>query len=247
MRSLFVLSLVLGSTAPAIAMDFDDTIGGLGYGRVMAVQGVYGTGERLDFDGAGYSIRFDLAAFAGRTALGNLAGYEFFAEMGYERFGPDDAADDFTLGPILFDMGLGFPISLFELGSGGMGSFRLSLAPGIGFSVQEAYAYARGRIGVVVLPKTLTVDASIRYTPFEASYAWDDHLGLDSTVLQVAAQWTLDDEYAISAFVEWTDGEAGKTGQGDPSQGGLRGEDPLAPIERAPFQGLVRVGAGLIW
>lgn len=246
MRLILLLSVLL-ATPVAQAFDLDDTIGGLGYGRVMAVQGIYGTGERLDFEGSGYSVRLDLSMLGRQTALGNLAGYELFVEMGYERFGPEGAANDLTLGPMLFDMGLGFPISLFDVGTGGVGSFRLSIAPGVGFSVQEAYAYARGRLGVVIIPQVLTLDASIRYTPFEASYAWDDHLGLDSTVLQIAAQYTVSDDYAVSAFVEWSDGEAGKTGQGDPAQGGLRGEDPLAPIERAPFQGVVRIGAGLVW
>lgn len=246
-HALTILALL---TSSAHAFDTDDMIGNIGHGKSMAVYGVYGTGERNALDGNAYAVKFDLSAFAGKTSLGNLAGFEFFAEMGYERYGPADGEDvstDFTQGPLLFDMGLGFPISLLDVGSGGVGSFRLSVAPGIGFSVQEAYAYVRGGAGLVVLPNTLTVGLSARYSPFDASYAWDENTGLDSLVIQATAQWTLDDEYAIAGFIEWVDAEHGVYGDGDPADGGLDGKDPLAPVVRTPFQGLVRIGAGLAW
>lgn len=244
---LFCAALVAPATA--LAFDFDDGVGNIGWGRAMAVYGVYGTGDRNALDGNTYAVKFDLSAFAGKTSLGNLAGYEFFMEAGYERYGAEDAEDapdDFTQGPLVFDLGLGFPISLLDLGSGGVGSFRLTFAPGVGFSVQEAYAYVRAGAGMVILPDTLTVGFNARYTPFEASYAWDDDSGLDSLILQANAQWSLG-EYAVAAFVEWVDSEHGMTGDGDPATGGLDGKDPLAPVQRRPFQGLVRIGAGIAW
>lgn len=244
-----ILTLLLASGA-AHAFDADDMIGNLGYGKAMAVYGIYGTGERNAESGNAYALRFDLAGFFGKTSLGSLAGVEFFGELGYERYGSADdeaASADFTQGPLIFDMGLGFPIALLDVGSGGIGSFRLSLAPGIGFSVQEAYAYARASLGLVVLPKALTAGLSVRYTPFDASYAWDDDTGLDTLVVQATAQWTLDEDYAVAAFVEWVDSEHGVHGDGDPASGGLDGKDPLAPVQRTPFQGLVRIGAGIAW
>lgn len=245
LHSILLISLI---SLPCVALAKED-VGALGWGRTVAAFGVFGTGDRNGFDGSSFAGRLDLAAFAKETLYGNRAGYEMSLELGYERYGEESetGSTDLTQGPLIFDLSVGFPLTLLELGDGGPGSIRLSVAPGFGMSVQEAYGYLRGRLATVILPETLTVDVSARYTPIDASHAWAEDTGLGTWSLQFAAQWTYDEDLAFAAFVELLDADLGVPGQGEPAVDGLGGASPFVPFERRAFQSLVRIGAGVVW
>lgn len=63
----------------------------------------------------------------------------------------------------------GTSVSLLNVGRGGPGSFRVGGGFGVGLSFAHAYAYVRGRLAFVVLPRKLDVEVGVFWVPRSAS------------------------------------------------------------------------------
>ena len=102
-----------------------------------------------------YAIAWDVGYLGLPSSFGNFHGMEFSMGM---RNAPFD-----------FFMSFGTAVTFFNLGRGGIGSFRLGGSFGAGFDLSQGYGYVRGRAAMVVIPKKLDVEVSVQWSPPSAS------------------------------------------------------------------------------
>lgn len=208
----------------------------------MVVGGSLQFGERLGGGGFGLSAHFEYAAMGDQTALGNWMGFEFVSELGYEKYkGQDPYGGDWTMGPLLFDLALGFPLTLVTIGDGGTGTTIVSFALGAGLSAQHVYGYVRGRI-LTALSETAYLELMGRWTPSEASADGTDKTGLDLFQLRGSAYFEVDPDLKLQVFAEWTPADRARVGAEDPAN--------LSAFPReteTSFQDVVRVGVGVVF
>jgi hypothetical protein len=235
MTSLGIVLLALGlDTSRARAQ------GLLGLGE-MAVGGSVHFGERLDGGGFGLAANFEYASMFEETALGGYIGAEFLASLGYESFGGEDPyGGSMTQGPLVFDLQVGFPVTLFKIGSGAPGTTLFTVGLGCGMGVQHAYGYVRSRILTAVGPKTY-VELMGRWTPSEASSDWTERTGLDLYEARVSVITPIGD-LNLQFFGEWSTGDRARVGPEDQVHWSR------APSETVTsFQSIWRVGVGFIF
>ncbi|TNF30168.1 MAG: hypothetical protein EP329_14135 [Deltaproteobacteria bacterium] len=225
----------------------------LGGGTEARAQGMFGVGEmaagasfqlgdRLGGSGFGLSAHFELATMVDQTALGDWLGMEFLAELGYEKYkGVDPYDGEWTMGPLLFDLQLGFPFTILHLGDGGPGTTLVSVGLGAGMSAQHVYGYARARI-LTALSDDAFLEVMGRWTPSEASADGTDRTGLDVYQLRISAYFAVDDELKLQVFGEWAPADRTRVGEEDPTQ---LAQAP--PEVTTPFQDVVRIGFGFVF
>ena len=239
---LCAMALGLSPTLAA-AGDFTDELGhgAVAGNRVFAISGYYQTGDRLAQDGAGVVGRLELMSLGMPTSLGTRAGFELTVDVGYEQFDEIKGDSTLTQGPMAFDVSVGFPVELFGVGVG-VGGLSLIVGPGFGIGVQQAYGYVRGRLALD-MGKGMGAALTYSWNPSEASYAWEDHVGLNLASLQASAHVD-----GFFGYAELVQANVESYSLGDPGDGDLyRDEDPLLPVNRAEFQRLWRVGGGVAW
>lgn len=232
-----LLPLILAAmTLPgALALADDDYGGGhffdsFGYAGLLIENG-----QRDGHEGMGVSAYGEGMMLGLVTQLGHRAGLEGSAEVGWAGF---TAASENThfgkRGPMHFDLSVGFPVALLQFGNGGAGAVRLQVAPGMGLGILHAYGYLRGRL-TVGLPRAFALDLSYRWTPSRASYAWEDGVGLSAARLRLS----LHGEVGELSLLLWAELAQAKTE--------VFTVGPLHPVERAPYQNLLRLGAGWVF
>ncbi len=230
-RVACVAATVGALSAPMASARADE--GGLfGIGGMAAgVSGMFG--DRLGGGGYGLSAHFELGLPVSPTALGNSLGFELATELGYESYAASE---------LIFDVGLGFPITLLQLGEGGFGSTLLTFALGAGLNVQHAYGYVRGRL-LFSVTSDLHLEAMGRWTPQEASTAWvDGEAGLDALQLRGSVFHRLDEDMGLQIFAEWSPADIAYATAEDP--------DNLARFpepEVSVYQDVFRIGLGLVF
>ncbi len=82
-----------------------------------------------------------------------------------------------TLFPFDFDMWGGTAVTMLSLGSGGIGTIRIRGGFGVGVSYLHAYAYLKAQAATVIVPKKVSVEASVFWIPNQVSSAWGDRKG----------------------------------------------------------------------
>lgn len=190
-------------------------------------------GDRMGGTGGGASAHFELVIPTSPTALGHLLGLELQTEIGYESY---------AVGELVFDLGIGFPMTLLHLGEGGVGTTIVSMALGAGLNVQHAYGYVRGRV-LTKLSDDLYVELMGRWTPQEASTAWvDDGAGLEAYAARASVYLALDDEMGLQVFGEWSPADIASARPEDPEN---IAKFPGAEVD--PYQSVMRLGVGLMF
>lgn len=208
----------------------------------MSVGGSLLGGERLDGGGFGFTAHFEYASMFEETVLGGYMGAEFLVFLGYEKYsGLDPHGGSATQGPLLFDMQVGFPVTLFKVGGGGAGTTLLTLGLGAGFGVQHAYGYVRARVLTALSDKTF-IELMGRWTPDEASNDWTDKTGLDLWEARASIVTPVSEDITLQLFAEWSTGDRTRIGD----------EDPLHPAQTppeatTPFQSVWRAGVGFVF
>jgi len=209
----------------------------------MSVGGSLLYGERLGGGGFGFVAQLEIATAFERTALGNWMGIEFFMDLGYESYdGEDPYGGSNTMGPLIFDMAVGFPLTILKLGDGGPGSTLVSIALGAGFGAQHAYGYLRGRI-LMTMGESSFLEVMGRWTPSEASNDWTDKTGLDVYQLRLSYMFDASEDFDLRIFVDWTPADRTRIG---------RRTDPNAFAEWPPetttaFQSVFSAGVGFMF
>jgi len=208
----------------------------------MTLGGSLQLGDRLGAAGFGLSAHFEYATMGDQTALGNWMGFEFVSELGYEKYkGDDPYGGDWTMGPLILDMALGFPVTLVTLGDGGTGTTVVSFALGAGLSAQHVYGYARLRL-LMALSETMYVEVMGRWTPPEASADGTDKTGLDVYQLRGSLYFAVDEDLNLQLFAEWIPADRVRVGAEDPAH---IGSFPKATV--TAFQDILRIGAGVVF
>jgi hypothetical protein len=89
------------------------------------------------------------------SPYGNYHGLEAFTTL---RTGTTD-----------FNLGLGFPITLLNLGSGNAGTVRAGVSFGMVWGNIHSWLYVKPRVAVVVVPDKIDVEIASYYSPVEVS------------------------------------------------------------------------------
>lgn len=207
----------------------------------MLAGGSFLTGDRLGGGGFGVVGHFELGYYFNETSIGNWMGFELVTELGYESFsGEDPHGGEATLGPLLFDAAVGFPITLLRIGSGDIGTTTWSMALGGGFSVQHVYGYVRTRIQTRLADRAY-LDLMFRWTPSEASNDWTDDTGLDIYQFRASVFVGIGD-MDMQFFGEFVPGERSRLGPEDPAN--LAKSRPEVTTD---FQSVWRFGVGWLF
>ncbi len=240
-KSLSLALFLLASLAVGGAANKSHAQGLFGIGE-MSAGGSVMFGDRNGGGGFGINAHFEYAAMAEETALGGYLGLEFLTELGYEQYGGTDPyGGEWTQGPLIFDMGVGFPVTLFKLGSGGTGTTLFTVGLGAGMSVQHAYGYVRARI-LTRLGTSSFLELMGRWTPSEASSDWTEDTGLDVYQARVSFNFKASETLAMQLFGEWQPADRTREARGDPiNVAKWPGETTRA------FQSILRVGLGFIF
>ena len=213
----------------------------LGVGE-MSVGGSAMFGSRLGGGGFGLAAHFEVGMLVDETALGHWMGFEFATDIGYEQFdGEDPNGGEWTQGPLVFDMSVGFPITLLKLGSGGTMTTLFTFSLGGGFSVQHAYGYARLRV-LMLLTQEAYLEVRGTWTPSEASNDWTKKTGLDVYALRASVFADLGDDTKLEFFGEWTSAERARDGAEDETD---LTKWPVEAVE--DFENVVRIGVGYVF
>ena len=208
----------------------------------MTFGGSFAFGDRLGGGGFGLSAHFELATMVDETAIGNWLGFEFISEVGYEKYkGKDPYKGDWTMGPLVFDLELGFPFTILHIGEGGPGTTLVSLGLGAGMSAQHIFGYVRARI-LMAIADDAYVEVMGRWTPAEASADGTDHTGLAIYQLRLSSYFALDEDLNLQLFAEWTPAERTRVGDEDPSN-----IAHAPPETTTDFQNVVRIGVGVVF
>jgi hypothetical protein len=229
------------TTTVALTSDDARAQGLLGAGEMSAGASVL-VGDRLEGGGFGFTAHFEYAAMFEETALGGYMGMEFLTFLGYEAYdGTDPHGGENTMGPLIFDLALGFPVTLFKLGNGGPGTTLLSIGIGAGMSAQHTYGYVRSRI-LTKLGAETYIELMGRWTPSEASNDWTEKTGLDVYEARVSFITPVSEDITLHFFGEWSAADRTRIGRGDPTQPAIE-----PPEVTTNFQSIWRFGAGFIF
>ena len=233
--------LLLALAIPLFASSDTRAQGLFGAGE-MSAGASFLYGERLGGSGGGFTAHFEWASMFEETALGGYMGAEFLTFLGYESYsGKDPYGGESTQGPLIFDMQVGFPVTLFKIGGGSPGTTLFTVGLGAGMSVQHAYGYLRARLLTQLGEKTY-IELMGRWTPSEASNDWTEKTGLDIYEARVSLVTPVSDDITLQIFAEWSTGDRARLGK----------EDPMRPADEPPevttvFQSVWRAGVGFVF
>ena len=244
LSALCVAALVAFAAAPAFALDPEAR--GFGLDRAFGVTGAYGFGTRHGLSGQTFLVRAEGAGYFMRTPMHNRGGIEGGVELGYDGYDPA------SLG-FLWDLWLGFPITLFELSGDDGPLFTTALAPGVGVSNQHAYAYIKGKVAARIVPR-VAMELAYQWTPYTASITWENgvgnHAGFAMAMLRYATYFSLNDDLSLMAYFDWR-----QSNLDDPNPGtdkalqefssGMYSSGAFSPIVRTRWDNNFRIGIGL--
>jgi len=238
---LIVLTLTL-TTAITLGPPNDARAQGLLGAGEMTAGASFLFGDRLQGGGFGFTAHFEYAAMFEETALGGYMGIEFLSLLGYESY---DAIDPHgggnTMGPLLFDLALGFPVTLFKIGNGGAGTTLFTIGIGAGMSAQHAYGYVRSRL-LTKFSTSTYLELMGRWTPSEASNDWTEKTGLDVYEARVSFITPVSEDFTLHFFGEWSAADRTRIEQGDPTRPAIE-----PPEVTTNFQSIWRVGVGFVF
>ncbi len=212
LRGLFAATIGLTSLAVATSAwardDADRATVGLDHN--VALTGAFGFGDRFGTPGKQVIGRVEGGGYWMTSRFGNRGGVEGGAELGYDGLSqtpPGHMGQPSVLSNMLFDLWLGFPMTLLEFGEGSGRWFTTGLTPGMGFSDKHLYWYIKGKMAVRV-GSSLTVEGSWQWTPFDASTtlgSFDDKpgSGLNLAILRTSVYYKLQSGRSLIFTLDW--------------------------------------------
>ncbi len=241
--ALLVMALCITPAVPALA---SRNLTWFGLEQDMRVYGTFGTGDRWGQDGNQFMVSFDGGMFGKSSPLGNLAGIEFLCMMGYDGVPYKDS--DQLLGELgfLFDMSVGFPVTLFHWFRGGSPQLLIGFAPGFGVSMVSAYTYLTGKAVLRVAP-TVVMEGQWTWWPGVASSPLGStNDSVNAAMLRATAYFQRGRQGAFMAYVELYEGQREReTGTGgNASKVLFGGKDPFGSTLRSSYEDILRFGVG---
>lgn len=98
-----------------------------------------------------------------------------------------------------FWLSFGTAVTLLNVGSGGVGTFRIGGSFGAGFDLAHGYGYVKGRAAMIILPERLDVEASAQWTPVSAS---TDNYDVQAYRISAWYRMSAKSKRAIELYVE---------------------------------------------
>jgi len=218
----------------------------IGLDHDLRVDGSYSRGSRWTKAGNQYLVTFEGATFGKVSPLGNLAGLEFGAAMGYD--GVPYRASDQVLGDLgfLFDMSVGFPVTLVNLLSGGKSRLMLGVSPGFGISMVSAYTYLKAK-ALFRLSNQIVLEGQWTWWPGAASHpVGETNNSVNAAALRGTAYFKLSRSTALLGYLELYQGQREEeldTG-GNSSKVLFGGVDPFGSTKRYAYEDFLRFGVG---
>lgn len=228
----------------------------IGLSHDMKVEGIFGRGSRWGQGGNQFLVSFEAAGFAKASALGNLAGLEFGALMGYDSAPFKDS--DGVLGEmsmIPMDISVGFPVTLFNWVKGSESRLMIGFSPGFGVSWLSGYTYLKLKAAARI---TRGIVGEVQYIwwPGAASAPFgSENRAINAASLR-AGVYIGTRKGAFSVFAELyasqreedvfhTPGQgAGAEAGGNSSPTLYGGTDPFGRTKRVAFEDFFRLGVG---
>ncbi len=255
--ALLVLLGALGAPRDAQARGGIKWIG-LSYD--MKVEGIYGRGERWGKSGNQFLVSFEAAGFGKASPLGNLAGIEGGALMGYDSApfrDSDGVLGDMSVVPI--DVWVGFPVTLFNWIKGSESRLMIGFAPGIGLNWLSAYTYLKLK-GAFRVTRGVVTEVQYVWWPGVASAPFgNESRGINAASLRATAyigsrrggfsvfaelyRSQREEERQVSVAGGASSGNNGQVG-GNSSQTLFAGADPFGVTSRVAFESFFRLGVG---
>jgi hypothetical protein len=231
---------------------FADVGKGFGIDKVFGVSGAYGFGSRFGESGKSGVVRAEGAAYFMTTPFDNRGGMEGGLEMGYDGFKNHDPSA--LLGGFLWDLWLGFPITVYEKGDENGPWLSTALIPGLGASNLHGYVYLKGKVVAKVADK-VAVELTYQWTPYSGSDPFmgsttDDHAGIAMGTLRLTAYFALNNDISLYPYIDWRQSNLDEPKPGsDPALSAFSGSQysstSFAPITRTRMDNNYRVGLGV--
>lgn len=218
----------------------------IGLDHDLRVDGSYSRGSRWNKSGSQILLNFEAATFGKVSPLGNLAGLEFGAAMGYD--GIPYRESDQVLGDFGFvcDMSVGFPVTLLNLLSGGKSRLMIGVAPGFGISMVSAYTYLKAK-ALFRLSGQIVLEGQWTWWPGAGSHpVGDTNNAVNAAALRGTAYYKLSRDTALLFYSELYQGQREEelaTG-GNSSKVLFGGRDPFGSTKRYAYEEFVRFGVG---
>ena len=237
------------TAAPAWA---DSDVGkGVGLDRVFGISGAFGFGQRFGESGKAFSLRAEGAGYFMRTPMNNRGGIEGGMELGYD--GMPDHDPPAVLTGFLWDLWLGFPITVFETGGEKGPTFSAAIAPGMGMSWQHAYVYIKGKVAARVAEK-IVVEVNYQWTPYMGSYPFltgtSAYAGISMATLRAAVHFNLNDDMTLFTYFDWKQSnleepQSSSNAALQAFAGAPYASHSFQPLQRTPEDNNFRLGVGL--
>lgn len=237
------------SVAPSTALAGSD-IGWYGLRHGMNVNLYRGTGRRRSKEGAQYMLAFKAAGFGKTSTLGNLAGLEFDAGIGWDNIGYDE--NDTVLGDmgVPMYMAIGFPVTMFRkyAGDGEGDRIQIGFSPGFGISWENAWCYLRLK-GAARLTSQLAVDVTWTWMPDAVSVAMGDRNDAQNgATVRANAYLAMGGRRggSVNVYVELAKAQLvnQNSSGGNKSKVLFAGEDPFGSTTREGYEDILRIGVG---
>jgi hypothetical protein len=262
LRRLTILAIAVLATwvtaRPAAAEEAataTQRIGWFGLSRDVRLEGSLGTATRelrdgRTLDGGQFYVQCEAGKFVKASRLGNLAGIEVNLGLGYTAASGDPTGSDVRRGiravsPVLFDLGVGFPVTLLHLGGEGGQRFMLGFSPGMGWNFLHAYLSLKLKAAARLTDK-LVAEASWQWVPGTVSLPSGD-TPVNRATLKGSLYWGTPGDSAWLAFVEYTQAQWESEQPGATNAAYFGGLNPFTRTDRGPFEGSWLVGGGMAW
>lgn len=229
----------------------------IGLQHDMKVEGIFGRGDRWGQSGNQFLVSFEAAGFGKSSPLGNLAGIEGGATMGYDSApfrDSDGVLGEMSMIPI--DVWVGFPVTLFNWVRGSDSLLMVGFAPGFGTSWLSGYTYLKLKAAARI-NRGLVAEVQYIWWPGAASTAYGT--GEDRSINAASLRGTVYIGRRKGAFSVFTElytsqreedvfhtpgqGAAGQAG-GNSSPVLYAGVDPFGATKRVAFESFFRLGVG---
>jgi hypothetical protein len=148
----------------------------------------------------------------------------------------------------MYDMYVGFPITLFHKfdSARSRDTLQIALAPGFGLNHLHVYAvYLKGRASMM-LTESLTGELQYTWHPGPTSSIWSsDNIGINQGSLRSTVFWELDDDMSLLASLEFTTSKREAETAGKPVPGAFAGKNPFTTTVRGDFETATRFSVGV--
>jgi len=242
MKNLIKFSIFCSLLAPSTLLA-EEGVGTFGLSEYGGIHAVVGVGERSGESGQQYSIHAEGGYLDMPTPLGNIGGIEGGAILGYD--GIPMPEEEAVLPGMMFDMWLGFPITVFYLGENQTSAyFRANIGVGMGTSLVSAYTFLKARLAFGQ-PKEMNADLSLTWFPGVAGIPYGTTTeDLDTLAWRSTGVYPVSEDWTLTYWAEWRQSTRQLTTftPGDADEQDLVGDTTSRDYEK-----ILSIGAGIVF